>query len=111
MRKVFRMRATLYNTNGLKELIAVSLKEKNDVIGIEIGSHSGESADIFMKTGKFSKLFCIDPWKDFDGKSISALTNDLAEKEFDLILKKHPKIQKIKSLSQNTVFLFEEKKR
>lgn len=32
-------------------------------IGVEIGSFIGESAEIFAKSGKFKRLYCVDPWQ------------------------------------------------
>jgi hypothetical protein len=32
-------------------------------IGIEIGCFTGESSELFAKSGKFSKLICVDPWQ------------------------------------------------
>lgn len=47
---------------GLVKFIQDSLKDKNNLIGLEIGSFNGESTKIFLDSGKFSKIYCIDPW-------------------------------------------------
>ena len=44
---------------GLNDLIQTL---PNNLIGVEIGSYAGESAEMFMQSGKFTKLYCIDPW-------------------------------------------------
>ena len=47
---------------GLKNLCDKYLKP-NSVI-VEIGSYAGESAEIFLESGKVSKIICIDPWEN-----------------------------------------------
>jgi hypothetical protein len=33
-------------------------------IGIEVGCFTGESSELFIKSRKFQKLICVDPWWD-----------------------------------------------
>ncbi len=40
--------------------------------GLEIGSFAGESAEIFMASGKFACLHCVDPWMDEQEKTHKA---------------------------------------
>jgi len=46
-------------TNDIRHLCM--LVPRNSV-GIEIGSFGGESAVLFAESGKFKKLYCVDPW-------------------------------------------------
>ena len=34
----------------------------DNLVGLEIGSYAGESASRFLASGKFTKLYCVDPW-------------------------------------------------
>lgn len=42
------------------ELLCKLLPE--NIVGAEIGSYAGESAQILISSGKFVQLHCIDPW-------------------------------------------------
>lgn len=55
------MRRGNRDTLGLRELIE---KLPSNIIGIEIGCYAGESTSMFLESGKFQKLYCIDFWKD-----------------------------------------------
>jgi hypothetical protein len=46
---------------GLEDLIE-TLPENMTMI--EIGSFTGESAELFIRSGKVKKIICIDPWSD-----------------------------------------------
>jgi predicted O-methyltransferase YrrM len=35
----------------------------SDLVGLEIGCYAGESSTMFAASGKFKKLYCVDPWK------------------------------------------------
>lgn len=78
-------------SNGLRELIE---KLPDDITGIEVGSAYGESADIFIKSGKFTELHCIDTWAD-----------EMAEREqfFDNRFNDEPRVIKHKLGSQKLV--------
>lgn len=54
------MREKESDKRGLRDLID-SLSADNLFI-VEAGSHAGESAEIFINTGKVAKIVCIDPW-------------------------------------------------
>lgn len=34
-----------------------------NLIGVEIGSLAGESAEALVLSGNFNKFYCVDPWK------------------------------------------------
>lgn len=60
---------------------------------IEVGSYSGESAEIFMNTGKVSELFCIDPWQAGYDNTDKASFSDMSKVEasFDIRMAKYGK--------------------
>ena len=70
---------------------------------IEIGSYRGESAEIFMNTGKISELFCVDTWKAGYDDSDRASFSDMAkvEADFDARMAKYgPRVRKFKGTLQ-----------
>ena len=94
----------------LEDLIKDYLTGKKDLIGIEIGSYAGESAEMFVNSGAFKQLYCIDPWEmNYDPTDC---TGDegllLAEQEFDKRFKDNPVVAKIKMHSSDAAELFED---
>lgn len=76
------MRSSKDLCNGLQDLI------RDLPIGItmiEIGSYRGESAEMFLRSGKINKIYCIDPWKpSYDKNDAASYTNmSKVECEFD----------------------------
>lgn len=65
-------------------------------IGIEIGCFTGESSELFAKSGKFSKLVCVDPWQQGYYKK-----HDMRQVEmtFDERVENYPQIIKMKASS------------
>jgi predicted O-methyltransferase YrrM len=94
----------------LKDFVDEQLVGKKDLVGIEIGSYAGESAEMFLASGAFKKLYCIDPWKDGYDPADTTCGSDfyLAEQAFDSRFKNNPIIEKIKMTSDDAVFQFED---
>lgn len=71
---------------------------------VEIGSYMGESMEIFAKSGKFQKIYCVDPWLDTD-----TTTNNVSESEkyFDEKKINYDFVEKIKLSSKDASLLFE----
>ncbi len=86
------------STKGLKDLIETI--NKTNITLLEIGSYRGEGTQIFYDSGKFSKIYCIDPWKQFYSKTdFAAYTNmKLVEEEFDNKFKNNNVIVKYKGI-------------
>lgn len=64
---------------------------------VEIGSFMGESACVFAESGVFSRIICVDPWKDIPGKDGNSYTGmDKVEAAFDENTAAWPQIQKFK---------------
>lgn len=76
---------------GLRELIE---KLPSGINGIEVGSAYGESAEVFLKSGKFAKLYCIDPWNGSASER---------EQYFDERHANDPRVVKIKKKASDAV--------
>ena len=53
---------------------------------VEVGSYMGESAELFLATGRVDRIYCVDPWKGgYDDKNSAASRSDMSmvEKAFD----------------------------
>ena len=95
------------NNDGLCGLCSQFLLGKYNLTGIEIGSFAGESAQIFIKTNVFQKLYCIDPWKNgYDETDIASEQNEQAQKIFNQKFKDEKRIIKIKDYSFNVIDKF-----
>lgn len=106
---LIQMRGT-NNDDPLIELVKDHLIGKKDLIGIQIGSYRGESAEIFLSSNVFKKFYCIDPWEPGFDRYDAAASNDiiLAEKEFDERFKNNNIIIKIKQKSSDVFNQFED---
>ena len=77
------MRERYCDKLGLYDLI--SSLNRNHITMVEIGSFAGESAEIFLKTGKVDRIICIDPWMTIAGNDGNAYSNmDVIERKFDV---------------------------
>jgi GR25 family glycosyltransferase involved in LPS biosynthesis len=47
---------------GLEQLAGKYIKPNSVVV--EVGSYAGESAEIFLNSGRVDKIYCIDPWEN-----------------------------------------------
>lgn len=98
------------NSFGLRQLVKEFLDGKIDLIGIEIGSYAGESAEIFLSSNAFKKFYCIDPWEpgfDPNDKTTSdGLVN--AEKQFNIRFENNKIVAKLKNKSSDVLNLFED---
>jgi hypothetical protein len=78
------------------------LPKRNDLIGAEIGSYIGESAEIFVQSWKFKKFYCIDAWEaGYDPNDIASCRGQFDEVEamFDARAWVYPPIVKVKGKS------------
>lgn len=89
------------NVTGLRELC--EWIQGSSLIMAEIGSFAGESAQIFLDSGKFQIIHCIDPWT-FNEK----LDCILAEKHFDSRFKEVVRVDKLKMTSEWAATMFAE---
>lgn len=96
------MRQDKNGINGLKSLISLL---PDNIVGLEIGCYAGESSEIFVSSGKFTKLYCLDFWKEgfYQDRGTSG-----AEKLFDAMASKYPCIDKVKANSNDVLKLFKD---
>jgi predicted O-methyltransferase YrrM len=85
------------NIKGLEDLIE---KLPNDLKMIEVGTYAGESAEIFLKSGKVKEIYCIDLWHIKDWAE--------AEKPVDELMKKYPQLSKLKMSSESACVWFDD---
>ena len=78
----------------------------SNTVMAEVGSYAGDSACLFLSSGKVSVINCIDPWEnDYDGNDICSFTcpMKIVENEFDKQIKafkdKNVVVNKIKKYS------------
>ncbi len=94
------------------ELVNDNFPGRDRLTVLEIGSYAGESARLFLETGKVGKIVCIDPWVQYKDISIpvtnfrSAAEAENAEKAFDRIFSGDGRVVKVKDYSENVSFLF-----
>ncbi len=81
-RKRSLMRGTEIQRTALIKLVE-SLPSSKPMVMIEVGSYRGESAQIFLGTNRFSRIYCIDPWKMYYDANDGAAFTDMAEVERD----------------------------
>jgi len=103
----YKMRFSQSRIDGLRNLIS-------DCCGgtlVEVGSFLGESACEFARSGKFDKIYCIDPWDrsvydgadDVPGFYADNVDMSLVEAEFDLATSVYLNIVKMKMTSNEGV--------
>lgn len=87
------------NKTGLEDLIQdIKNKIGDSLTMIELGSYTGESAQIFSDSKVFKKIYCIDFWTG--GYCVNDLASDNmpgAEEAFDIRFKNNNTIVKIKA--------------
>jgi len=94
---------------GLLDLIDYIDLSSADMV--EIGCYVGESTEIFAKSGKFKKIYAVDPWKNgYDDKDIASkqMSMERVEGMFDKTCSAHDNIQKVKATSSEVADEFED---
>ncbi len=83
----------------------LSSLECKEAVMAEIGCYTGESTELFSKSGKFKEIYSIDPWGtniDYDELSIDNM--DIVEQLFDArIAKLQTPVHKIRRTSTEAV--------
>lgn len=92
----------------LIEFVIDYLVGKHDLIGVEIGSYAGESTTMFLKSGAFKQLYCVDPWeRDYDPRDHAGDEGIVeAEMIFDKRFSRCNLVTKIKRRSDEAISLF-----
>lgn len=78
-------RAAPKQRKGLKELIA-HLGVTSATL-VEVGSYAGESASIFLSSGRFATIHCVDPWDTPGAKLAMEAFDELAAKAAGRVVK------------------------
>ena len=96
-RKKSLMRPTEDSRKALISLVE-SLPCDRPMVMIEVGSYRGESAQVFLGTNRFSRIYCIDPWKMYYDANDGAAFTDMAfvENDFDQRLGGDDRVIKVK---------------
>ena len=92
------------NNSGLRDLITYI--GRDHITMVEAGSYAGESASVFLATGKVDKIYCVDPWKPgYDPADPASKADNLleAEREFDRRFAGDNRVVKVKSTIQEAV--------
>lgn len=109
---------TTYLSAGFvgREKLGLLLNKRNLTnLGVEVGTHRGAYAHVFMKHWKGKKLYCVDPWKNPEGYELQStcLSGGGIDREEDFkiaknIASKHaPRIELIRKLSEEAAPDFE----
>lgn len=79
--KIMKMR----KKKGIRGLIDLCVFLPEKAQAVEIGSYAGESAVIFVQSGKIEKLYCVDPWQEnYDPEDEASLSKmERVEEAFD----------------------------
>lgn len=98
------LRGSSDQTSGLRDLIEW-LGDRRNLTLVEIGSYRGESASIFLNSGKFCKVYCVDPWDScYDVNDSAGFTNmKLVEKDFDQLVGSDPRVIKVKGTIETLI--------
>jgi len=79
---LYPMRMTTAETNGLLDLI--DFTGLSNIVMAELGSFAGESASVFLRSGKIQKFYAIDIWAPMTYKTpLPGVRPDDAEPVFD----------------------------
>ena len=114
--KTVVMRGDEDSRRGLLDLIAWFVDASDDGVGagkaltmVEIGSYQGESARMFLDSGKVGKLYCVDPWQmNFDKNDVCAFTDmSRIEQAFDRRVGGDTRVVKVKGTIDTLVALLE----
>lgn len=92
------------NNSGLRDLIAYTGRDHMTMV--EIGSYAGESAAMFLDTGKVDRIYCVDPWRPgYDPSDPASRSDNLlaAEREFDARFAGDARVVKVKSTIQEAI--------
>lgn len=106
--KFLEMTVRQRDESGIKGLQDLCKLLPDNLTGVEIGSYAGESAEIFIRSGKFNKLYCVDFWSETYYKD-RGLDRDNGESQFDELCLVYPEIIKVKMDSKNICKFFKDK--
>lgn len=94
--KKIEMRSNESSRKALRDLVAKV--GRDNLTMVEVGSYRGESAEVFLSSGKVSKIYCVDPWEMYYDADDGAAFTDMkkVEADFDRRHKDDPRVIKVK---------------
>jgi hypothetical protein len=96
---------------GIRQLVDYTML--NEIEMVEVGSYAGESAELFVGTGKIKEIVCVDPWENGYDKSDGG-SERRSMKEVEKIFDKRMensckgKYRKIKGTSEEASTIFKD---
>jgi hypothetical protein len=93
------MKLTMRNKNNIEGLLELISLLPSNILMAEIGCYSGESTELFLRSGKIQTLYAIDIWEDSLGLFEKKWPNHNfteVEKTFDERLKNYENVVKLK---------------
>lgn len=103
------MREDAPSRQSLADLIDfVMTGREGQITMVEIGSYRGESAELFLKTGRVARIYCIDPWQPFYDKDDKTSFTDMesVERDFDARFANDARVVKVKGTVDDFVAQF-----
>lgn len=79
----------------------------NNGIMVEVGCYAGESTEQFAQSGKFSRIFAVDPWENWESKDHMGDNMAEIERHFDDRMSAYPFVVKMKRPSCEAAELFQ----
>lgn len=98
VRAMFRGQELRTTEAGRRGLLNLARTLPDGSVMVEIGSYRGESAEIFLSSGRVARIFCVDPWKRFYDLNDASAYTDMKEVELDFD-RRHaddPRVVKVK---------------
>jgi predicted O-methyltransferase YrrM len=101
MPNIFEMRKNESSRTGLRDLI--NYTNLTDAIMIEIGCYMGDSTKIFADSGKFTKIYAVDPWaRGYDNRDPASRSDfKYVESVFNQFASEYDIIEKMKMTSND----------
>lgn len=104
--KKIQMRPDDSSKKALLDLIGYL--DRDELTMVEIGSYRGESAEVFLSSGKVKRLYCVDPWQMYYDDNDGAAFTDMSkvEADFDRRHGTDARVVKVKGTVDTFVNLF-----
>lgn len=101
MTKIFEMRSKESSRIGLQDMI--NYTDLTNASMIEIGCYMGDSTKIFADSGKFTKIYAVDPWTPgYDDRDPASRSDfEYVETAFDQFANEYDIVEKIKMTSND----------
>jgi len=107
MPNFFKMRDKKHACDGLKDMINHTNLANASMI--EIGCYMGDSTKIFADSGRFTKIYAVDPWvAGYDDRDAASRSDfKYVETAFDQFADEYDIVEKIKMTSNDALSKFD----